>query len=88
MADGIRDLLIMVRARWDAAAEVWVARSDDVPGLATEAPTLDILEEKLRELIPLLLEENGMLGDPSPPEIPFHVVADFLSKARISQAAH
>lgn len=47
-----------VRADWDPEAEVWVAFSDEVPGLATEAATLEALTEKLRALVPELLEAN------------------------------
>ena len=35
-----------VKAEWDADASVWVATSDDVPGLVTEAATLERLMEK------------------------------------------
>ena len=38
---------------------MWVATSDDVPGLATESPTLDALVPKLRVMIPELLDANG-----------------------------
>ncbi len=31
-----------VEAFWDAEAAVWVATSEDVPGLATEAETIDL----------------------------------------------
>jgi hypothetical protein len=41
---------------------VWVATSDDVPGLATEGDTLEILIEKLNVLIPELLFANGATG--------------------------
>ena len=47
-----------MQANWDPEAEVWVATSDDVPGLATEAETIETLTEKLRTLIPELLEAN------------------------------
>lgn len=47
-----------VHADWDPEAGVWVATSDDVPGLATEAPTVEALTEKLRTMIPELLEAN------------------------------
>jgi predicted RNase H-like HicB family nuclease len=50
-----------VKAEWDADAEVWVASSDDVPGLATGADTFESLVEKLKVVIPELLEENGLL---------------------------
>ena len=50
-----------IHADWDPEAEVWVATSDDVAGLATEAPTVEVLAEKLRIMIPELLEANELL---------------------------
>ena len=50
-----------VRAQWDSEAGVWVAESDDVPGLVAEAASPNLLREKLRVLIPELLELNGAL---------------------------
>ncbi len=55
-----------VQADWDAEANVWVATSDDVPGLATEAATIEDLTARLRSIIPELLEANGLL----PPKLP------------------
>jgi predicted RNase H-like HicB family nuclease len=49
-----------VKAEWDGEANVWVASSDDVPGLATGADTFEELIEKLKVVIPELLEENGL----------------------------
>ena len=49
----------IINASWDAEAEVWVATSDDAPGLATEARDIDVLIRKLRVMIPELLEANG-----------------------------
>jgi predicted RNase H-like HicB family nuclease len=51
-----------VRCTWDPEAEVWVAESDDVPGLATGADTLDALVDKLKVVIPELLEANNLLS--------------------------
>lgn len=51
-----------VRADWDPEAGVWVATSDDVPGLATEAETIESLAKRLRAIIPELLEANGLLA--------------------------
>lgn len=51
----------IVRAVRDAEASVWVAESDDVPGLVTEADTVEQLLAKLRMLIPELLELNDAL---------------------------
>ena len=45
-----------VRAFWDDDAEVWVADSSQVPGLCTEATTLELLSQKLQVMIPELLE--------------------------------
>ena len=38
---------ITVNAEWDPEANVWVATSEDVPGLITEADTLEDLQGKL-----------------------------------------
>jgi len=48
-----------VQADWDPEAGVWVATSVDVPGLATEAETIEGLTNRLRTIIPELLEANG-----------------------------
>ena len=50
-----------VEAFWDAEAEVWVATSEDIPGLVTETSTIDILTEKLRIMIPELLVLNQIV---------------------------
>ena len=49
-----------VPCTWDAGAAVWVAASDDVPGLATGADSLDARVEKLKVVIAELLEVNGL----------------------------
>jgi predicted RNase H-like HicB family nuclease len=51
----------VVHASWDDEARVWVAESDDVPGLVAEAATVEKLMRKLRVLVPELLELNGRL---------------------------
>jgi hypothetical protein len=62
---------LFVRAEWDEEARVWVATSDDVPGLATEEETMESLVDKLKRLIPELLEANGSPGDN---EVPFEIM--------------
>jgi predicted RNase H-like HicB family nuclease len=57
----MRALTYHVQADWDPEASVWVATSDDVPGLATEAETIEALTQRLRAMIPELLEANGLL---------------------------
>ncbi len=63
---------LFIRTEWDDEARVWVATSDDVPGLATEESTLEGLVEKLRILIPELLDANETAGDY---EVPFELLA-------------
>lgn len=52
-----------VRAERDDKAMTWVATNDDVPGLATENDTFEGLIEKLKIMIPELLEANGAAKD-------------------------
>ena len=47
-----------VDANWDAEAGVWVAHSDDIPGLNTEAETFDRLVERVVAVVPELLVLN------------------------------
>ena len=56
----------VVHANWDPEAGVWVATSDDVPGLATEAATLEALTQRLLTFIPELLEANQLPGSNQP----------------------
>jgi predicted RNase H-like HicB family nuclease len=49
-----------VLAQWDGEAGVWVAESEDVPGLVAEAESPNGLAQKLKTLIPELLELNGV----------------------------
>lgn len=62
---------LFVHAEWDEEGEVWVASSDDVPGLATEGSTIEGLIEKLKVMIPELLEANG---EPVGAQVPFEVL--------------
>jgi predicted RNase H-like HicB family nuclease len=64
--------IYFVRAEWDEDAKVWVATSDDVPGLVTEADTMEALSFKLETMIPELLFENGY---PDTSEISYEVLA-------------
>jgi hypothetical protein len=53
--------IYIIDASWDGSAGVWVATSDQVLGLATEAPTIEQLTQKLRFIIPELLQLNQLL---------------------------
>jgi predicted RNase H-like HicB family nuclease len=70
-----------VKAEWDGEAAVWVASSDDVPGLATGADTLEELIEKLKVVIPELLEENGLLAAGAD-NVSFAVLAERVEQIR------
>jgi predicted RNase H-like HicB family nuclease len=62
---------LFVRAEWDEEAAVWVATSDDVPGLATEAVTMEDLIGKLKIMIPeLLMANNTVIED----EVAFEII--------------
>ena len=53
------DKPLRVQAEWDDEAGVWVATSDDVPGLVTESKTIEALMAKLETMIPELFEANA-----------------------------
>ena len=52
-----------VDAFWDTDVAIWVATSEDVPGLATEAETIEALSHKLRTMIPELLRLNNVISE-------------------------
>lgn len=54
---------VVVKAKWDDEARVWVATSKHVPGLIVEASTTDELEAELKAAIPLLLSLNDGNGE-------------------------
>lgn len=62
-----------IRAKWDSDAKVWVADSDDIPGIAAEAEDREKLQAKLAALIPEMIELNNVPIDPTEPlEIVIH----------------
>ncbi len=73
--------MILVRARSDSDAQVWVATNDDVMGLVTEAATPDQLVAKLQIMIPELLEANGESGDGR--EVPLFVMSEQVATVRL-----
>ena len=44
---------------WDDEASVWIAESDDIPGLILESASFDTLVERVKIAIPDLLEQEG-----------------------------
>lgn len=45
---------------YDEETSVWIAESDDVPGLALESGSLNALTERVKMAVPELLELNGI----------------------------
>lgn len=66
-----------VNLLWDDEACVWVATSEDVPGLAMESGSVDALIEKVRYAVPELLEITESLR-----ALPIHFYAERLAEAR------
>ena len=50
---------VMIKMAWDPESCVWIAESDDVPGLVLESGSFDALVERVRFAVPELLELNG-----------------------------
>jgi Domain of unknown function (DUF1902) len=73
---------IVVRASWDGEADVWVAQSTDLPGLLTEAGTLQLLAAKLPNMIRDLVElpENVSGAEV---EVNVEVIASISTRARV-----
>lgn len=70
-----------IEAYWDDETKVWVATSEDVPGLATEAETVDALLDKLRTMIPELLELAGVTPKT---DIPFRLRTERSDVVRLA----
>jgi hypothetical protein len=54
---------IMIEARWDPEANVWIATSPDIAGLVVEADTWRTMIEEVRLVLPDLLELSGQSRD-------------------------
>lgn len=72
---------IVVSAVWDADAEVWVATSEDIQGLAVEAATVELLKGKIVPAIQDLIELNGLETDLR--EIPVKIRAEEHTKVLV-----
>ena len=52
-----------IKFLWDDKAAVWIATSDDVPGLILESGSFDALLERVRYAVPELIELNGVKAE-------------------------
>ena len=61
----------VINASWDDVASVWYVKESNVPGLATEADSIPELLEKIKVMVPELMELNGgeVLGREVPLEL-------------------
>jgi hypothetical protein len=61
LGEGESDManLVTVNVMFDSDAHVYVATSDELPGLVTEAEDIPALRDKLLAIIPELAELNG-----------------------------
>ena len=57
---------------WDPEASVWIATSDDVPGLVLESGSFDLLVERVRYAVPELLDMNGIRRS----EVPLYIISE------------
>jgi predicted RNase H-like HicB family nuclease len=70
----------VVRIAWDAEAKVWYVEESDIPGLVTEADTLEELREKVPFIIQDLLEDDSNRPD----EIEIDFIAYAHDRIRIA----
>ncbi len=70
-----------VKILWDNEADIWVAKSDDLPGLALESGSCDALIEKVKYIVPELLDMNDIKAD----FCDINFVADRLERVLITQ---
>jgi hypothetical protein len=67
-------MTLEVHAEWVADPGVWIATSEDVPGLCVQADTFDEMVEIVTALVPELLELNKV--NISQSAIPLRIVAE------------
>ena len=48
----------IIRLSWDHDASVWIATSEDIPGLVLESGSFDALLQRVRFAVPELLSLN------------------------------
>jgi len=66
---------ITVMFSWDEEASVWIAESQDLPGLILESGSFDALVERVKYAIPDLIEQDKM----DCPQVKLHLKAERLA---------
>lgn len=54
----------VINFTWDDEADVWIATSNDIPGLVLESGSFDALLERTRFAVPELLKINAATTPP------------------------
>jgi len=72
-----------IKFLWDPEASVWIATSDDVPGLVLESGSFYLLVERVRYAVPELLEMNGIAQS----EVPLYIVSERYERAYACQSS-
>jgi hypothetical protein len=60
---GDENMSYRIKFLWDDEAAVWIATSQDVPGLVLESGSFDALVERVRIAVPELVDLNGAKPD-------------------------
>jgi hypothetical protein len=76
--------LYVVKASFDAEADVWFVEHTDIPGLATEAATFEALCRKIEIMAAELLEANGL--ETGPAEVAIEIIAHTTAKLSLAAA--
>jgi hypothetical protein len=76
--------LYVVKASFDAEAEVWFVDHTEIPGLATEAPSFEELCRKIEIMASELLEANGL--ETGPVEVAIEIIAHTTTKLSLDAA--
>lgn len=64
--------IYLIFAEWCNIENIWIASSNDIPGFAAEADSIEALSTKLQSLIPELLYLNKQ---PTEEEITIEIIA-------------
>lgn len=74
----VSEQIYKVTVEFDTEAEMYIAYSDDIPGLATEAKTIPELVKRVLDISPQLLEMNDshlkpeyLAFEPQPIYVPY-----------------
>jgi predicted RNase H-like HicB family nuclease len=76
--------LYIVKASFDAEAEVWFVDHTDIPGLATEAATFEALCQKIEIIAAELLEANGL--ETGAVDVAIEIIAHTTAKLSLTAA--